>query len=47
MTFMEVDPELSQFQQAAPRVPAAVTSLQTGTLMLLWFFVLLAQLLLL
>ncbi|MDY6805074.1 MAG: hypothetical protein SXA11_14880, partial [Cyanobacteriota bacterium] len=47
MTFMEVEPELSQLQQAAPRYPAEATCLQTGTLMVLWFFVLLAQLFLL
>ena len=46
MSFMEVDPNLPQFQQATTPVPAEVTFLQSGTLMVLWFFVLLAQFLL-
>ena len=46
MSFMEVEPNLPQFQQATTPVPQEVTLLQSGTLMVLWFFVLLAQLLL-
>ena len=46
MTLIEVEPNLPQFQQGYPPVPQEVTLLQSGTLMVLWFFVLLSQVLL-
>ncbi len=45
MSFMEVEPT-PQFQQGYAPPPQEVTLLESGTLMVLWCFVLLAQLLL-